>query len=663
MRSFLFSLLLLFAAHTGHTQCGECTPDTDCILSPAYPTLCPSTLPDATAGEYYETDITFYTPYEFFDPDNGVDVVFNQVTVTGTTGLPFGMSIQLNEPSGVYTPQQSEHGCARLCGNPLSPGTYSININIVATVFIPSIGIDVNQNQAFELELTVLPGSGGNNSFTADVSSGCDSLFVDFEALLDAAPNPTAYNWDFGNGETSNQKIPPTQFYGDTGTYEVSLETQFLEYVITNVQVNSVNDNWCGDAEEVTCDGLFGILPDIYVVILDASGTVLYQSGSTDNTLTGSWSELNIVANNPPFTIQVWDADAVSANDALGSFSFNISEPGAVGFSGAGGTSGSLQVTTQVSDSFFNTETITVFPSPSPTLSFDDMTSVLSVDADTNLVAFTWFYNDEIISGEAGPEITLSAPGEYYVVAQNGFGCFGASEVFVLCPVPVISYDSESSIITVDDDYATYVWFYNGVPIEGADDPFLFTGDDYGVYSLFITTDYGCSGFSAEILVCPTVEISVSPDATVLSVPDVFESYQWVQDGIPIPGANSNTYEPSNGGSTYWVIVTTDYGCQISAAPIISTVSIAEHALGKQHFTLYPNPAVDGFNLRTTLDLETPVDVAVTDMNGRQVKRYGTYLPGMLGQEWFGIDGLTQGIYLVVLSNDSSQTAIRLVVR
>lgn len=660
MRSILLLFIAAFFTLETSAQCGTCEPDTECILSPAYPTLCPETLPDATAGEAYQTDITFYIPHEFYDPDNGVDVQFNQVTVTGYTGLPFGMDIEMNEASGIYYPDQSEHGCARICGTPLSPGTYNININIVASVYVPAFGVEVNQSQSFELELTVLPGAGGNNSFILDVNSGCDSLQVDFEALLNASPSPTSWSWDFGNGETSDLQFPPTQFYGDTGTYEVTLETQFLEYVITSVQVTSVNDNWCGDAEEAFCNGLFG-LPDIYVQIRDASSNLIYQSGSTDNTLSGSWSGLNAVANNPPYTIQVWDEDAVSGNDDLGSFSFNVTEEGTVNFSGAGGTSGSLTISTQIGDTFLDAEIISVFPSPAPLIVYDDATGILSVETDSTFVSYTWFFNGEIIPNESASEVSISDPGEYSVQVQNGYGCFGTSDVFILCPTPEIDYNSNNGILSSVGNFDGYQWYFSGEEIPGANQSFLVV-DEYGWYSLWVEADFECEVFSDSLLVCPTVEITVSEDGSILSVPEGFETYQWVQNGVPIPDANGTSIEPS-GGNTYWVIVTTDYGCSISSATMVSTVSITENVLDAANFSLYPNPALDGFNLRSTSEMKGQVEVWLTDIQGRVVRNYGNFSSSNLSHQWFELAGVSPGQYLLVLSDGQNSTTLRLMIR
>lgn len=654
----LLSITLLFASYVS-AQCGTCTPDTDCVLSPAYPTICPNAFPDATTGVAYEADMSFYTPYEFYDPGNGVDVEFQQVLVTGVTGLPFGMSIELNEPSGTYIPSQNEHGCARLCGTPISPGNYSININFVATVFVPSIGITVAQPDAFQLSLTVLEGEGGNINFTYGPATGCDSALVTFEGLLNASPNPTTYAWDFGNGNTSDQQFPPVQLFGDTGTYTVSLLTQFEQFVITQINVSSVNDNWCGDAEEATCTGLFGILPDIFVQVKDANGTLLYQSGSTGNTLTGSWTGLEVVANNGPFTVQVWDEDAVSTNDDLGTFSFTISGTGNISFSGAGGTSGFIVVDTQVSDSFYNEEVITVFPAPSPTLDYDTESSTLIVN-EPSAVNYVWYFNDLPIDGATNSEYEDPSPGVYYVVVQNAFGCTGISNEIIVCPDVEVQYNSSAGIVSVSGNYESYQWYYNGEIIEGATNAF-YPIVDFGLYSVNITTSYGCDFISEETLVCPTVTITLDPETGLLTVPTGFTSYQWVRNGVPISGANSNTTPMSQTGN-YWVVVTTDYGCNISSGIFISTVGV-EETEGQSDFSLFPNPAQNGFNLRHINAKAGNYTIYLVDDAGRIVQNYGSFNQSNLNHQWFGVDNLSRGFYSVVVEMGEEKHMMKLLLQ
>jgi hypothetical protein len=187
-RTLRTSLLLptLLLIHCLHAQCPGCTPDLACVSDPAFPTLCPSAPPDATAGVAYQADLTFWLPPTFTDPGTGFTVDFQQMTVTGVQGLPFGLSFQTNAPGSVYYPQENAFGCARVCGTPLTPGTFAVDIAVLASVNFNGLNIDVPQT--FGLLLNVLPGSGGNTSFTYGPTAGCGSVTASFEALINGSP-------------------------------------------------------------------------------------------------------------------------------------------------------------------------------------------------------------------------------------------------------------------------------------------------------------------------------------------------------------------------------------------------------------------------------------------------------------------------------------------
>ena len=64
---------------------------------------------------------------------------------------------------------------------------------------------------------------GQNTDFTADSLSGCSPVVVRF---LDQSANATAWDWDFGNGSTSNLQNPATT-YIQPGQYTVTLTATF----------------------------------------------------------------------------------------------------------------------------------------------------------------------------------------------------------------------------------------------------------------------------------------------------------------------------------------------------------------------------------------------------------------------------------------------------
>jgi PKD repeat protein len=474
---------LMMTKHSS-AQCAECVPDETCIPEVAFPTICPEVLPDATAGEFYETVVTFYMPAEVEDPESGFVVTLNEILVAGLSGLPFGLSYELSGDDNLYFPSQGEQfGCVNICGTPILPGTYTVNVNVVASVIV--FGTNQTMPQSFSIDLIVLPGEGGTNSFVYNNQAACDSLAVQFEALINGNPNPTSWSWDFGNGNTSNEQIPAIQIYDEPGEYTVSCTTIITEYFLQSVNVTSFADGWSGDAEEISA--LF-FNPDPYFILTDASNAPVYQSSTIDDVLSASWTNLGVPLSNPPYTISFYDEDLISDTDFLGSYSLTFG-PGAFSFN-AGGTQGILVIEAIDTEPIYDEQIFTVFPEPNALFNIDEDNNVLSYN-DPELDTYTWFFNGDTITNAMGSSLEMLAPGVYSCSVTNIYGCSGLSEEYVLCPEISIVYDPFNETLSVATGFETYHWEYNGLPLEGE------TGNSissYGLgnYAVSITTSYGC---------------------------------------------------------------------------------------------------------------------------------------------------------------------------
>lgn len=474
--AFAFALLLLNPLT--HAQCPGCAPDLACTQSPPYPTLCPLAPPDATVGVAYQADLTFWLPATFTDPGTGFAVTFQQMTITGISGLPFGMSIETSDPLGVYHPQQDEYGCARLCGTPLGAGTFPITIQILASVTFN--GFTVNVPESFVIDLTVLPGSGGNLSFTFSPTSGCGDVTAGFQALIDGSPSPTTYAWDFGNGQNSTLPTPPAQNYTQPGIHVISLTTTIGGYQLEQVLLASVNDNWCGDVEEpniplVGCTGS----PDLYFVLTDANGNT-FTSNTQDNSMSATWNGLSVAMNNPPYSISFYDEDVISQDDLLGTYNIPLNGAGTYPFSVAGGTVGSITVGLVTQQVFQDSDTVVVYALPDMTLAWDSVAQTICA-ADTGLVAVTWFLDGDTIPGANGVCINTTGPGQYWASGTNGFGCVALSDTVTICPV--IDIQQNGNTLFTASDLTSYQWLINGAPIPGANGPFVFIQGD-GLYAV-----------------------------------------------------------------------------------------------------------------------------------------------------------------------------------
>ncbi len=514
MRVGIILLALLFWAIQAsplRAQCPGCAINFTCTADPAYPTLCPLQPPDATAGQPYATDITFWMPVNFDDPGTGQNVDFDLMTITGVSGLPFGLQLETNEPGGIYYPQQAQFGCARICGTPLGAGTYTVTINILASVTLTSLGFTLNVPQSFPITLVVQPGMGSNSGFSFSPTTGCGSAAVQFDALIDGQGSPVSYAWDFGNGNTSNA-ASSSQTYDAPGTYSITLQTTIGGYVLNNVDVGGVNDNWCGDVEEISLFGSCQGAPDIYFVLTDGSGGTYTSSSGSDSNSEG-WSGLNITLSDPPYAIEFWDEDPVSVDDALGTYIIPLAGEGDYTFNVAGGTFGSLHIDLVPQQVFSDTDTVMVFAAPQPIINYDTLAANICV-ADTGLVNITWFNDgDTVLTGNTAC-INADSSGTWWAVVTNGFGCATSSDTVTICPE--IAIEQNGDVLYTETGLDNYVWSLNGVPIAGVDGPFLIA-ETGGTYSVSATNTDGCL-LTAEYVLLITGTLRINEQSASLEV-------------------------------------------------------------------------------------------------------------------------------------------------
>lgn len=473
-----FSLLCLSRAYA---QCESCTPDPTCISADGFPTMCPFTPPDATVNQYYTQVITFYLPSQVNDPSTGVNATLNQVTISSVSGLPYGLEITFNNNDNVFLPSADENfGCATICGTPIIPGTYQIVIS--ADVLLNALGFDSSLQQSFTTSITVLPAEGQTGSFSFDQNAGCGSIDVTFNTLF-AAPEPaiTTYNWDFGNGQTSSDSGPLTISYDSAGTYTAYLSTVIANLSLEQVSVSGLNDNWSGDIDDAFSDA------DPYFQLINAVGAVVFTSATNDNTTNTLWNINPITLGEPPYTIQFYDDDDFSPDDALGSTVieavtgeqfFNVGN-GTLGTYGIG-----LSITTEIADS----TTISVFPFPNDTLVLEgDIAYLLEENPTTTF----WFQNELPATNLTGVSSVLTESGVYRVELTNEFGCVASTNDVLYCAPLSIDFNPTIGELSVADDFASYQWFFNGLPIEGATNSY-WAPQEPGNYAVEVSTEFGC---------------------------------------------------------------------------------------------------------------------------------------------------------------------------
>jgi len=462
-------------------QCETCTPDSSCVSTDGFPMMCPLTPPDATVNEYYTENITFYLPAQVNDPASGIDATLVEVAITSVSGLPYGLEFSFNDNDNIFLPSAGENfGCATICGTPIIPGVYQAVI--AADIQIIALGFETSLQQSFSTSITVVAAEGETGSFTFDQNAGCGSIDVVYNASFSApAPAITSHAWDFGNGETSSLASPGIISYDAPGTYTTSLTTTIANLSLDQVSVSNLNDNWGGDIDDAFTDA------DPYFQLINGNGAVVYTSGTNDNTTNTTWGLEPIVLTEPPYSIRFFDEDDFTPDDDLGSAALTLSQ-GQQYFDVENGTVGSYSIVLSITTELFDTTTISVFPLPSSVLTLTDNTATLE---ETNPATVFWLQDGLPAPDFSTNSAMLEESGVYSVELTNEFGCSASTNEVVYCAPITIQFSELAGELSVPDEYSSYQWFFNGLPVDGAINSYVMANEP-GNYAVQVTTDFGC---------------------------------------------------------------------------------------------------------------------------------------------------------------------------
>jgi hypothetical protein len=413
---------------TGHAlaQCGPCVIIDTCTVDPPFPAVCPSITPVGTVGVPFELDVTFWVPPSFPEPSTQLNVVVQELVVTGIQDIPLGLTYQANSPTLTYYPQQNGFGCVRVCGTPMLPGADTIRVRATVTGTVGGI----NTTQAYEvpIPIQVLPDSADTlPGFTPAPAQACVPATVSFSPASEVPGMEGEFNWSFGNGASHIGPVPPDQTYTAADAYAVVLEQAFSVPMLTQVQITGIPNAWCGDLDEpslpfVGCVGQ----PDLYFTLHDSR---LGEERSTviSNSQAGTWSGLSMALGFPPFTLRLYDQDELSADDLLGTFTFDEA-PGTFALS-QGGASGLRSVQVQTVLTLVHQDTVVVHPDPDVTLFYDEDAGTVCAQ-DSGLTQYAWMLDGELLEGENGPCVQ-AVNGSWTVMGTSAAGCTSGASLLV----------------------------------------------------------------------------------------------------------------------------------------------------------------------------------------------------------------------------------------
>ena len=498
-------LLMSLLASTGvdAQSCAGCVID----FSYTLPGLYPATLPPATAGEYYEADVTFV-----LQEDTTVEILGSELTfaflnyyIMEPIGAPFGINATSNlGPFPVdYDPSESLYGCVRICGTPLIPGTYNITVPLIATLEDPA----GDQPAEFELVLEVLPAT-GTEGIIASSLIGCSPAAIDFSTSISAdGADGFSYFWDFGNGSSSTEENPGTVTYTTTDTatlfpvtHSVTIDT--FPYTLDYITVLSTDCNDC--LIIVGCTGLTpSEKPDLYLQFPDLGFvTDVYVDTDPPLTFVLGWE----TTPGAEFMLSVKDDDSggFGGDDNCGNLTITVGEPGVYTATLPGGSVVEYSISHPVLAYTFY-DTVTIFPTPElPLVATSDALPACEGDTITlhvsteDAVTVQWYNDGTPIPGAENDTLLVTTSGSYYAVATATGGCTSTASAFGVelldYPFTPYIYTTAFNVLATSSDYPLQ-WYYEGNPIPGATDS-TFTAALEGQYQV-AAANGPCISFSA----------------------------------------------------------------------------------------------------------------------------------------------------------------------
>jgi len=607
---FIFTLFLSAICALGslnaYAQCSTCTPDPTCYQPGG--SQCPASgqAPPMYQNSLYSTVVTFDMP-----PDTNVSgigtVNIVNVQYASISGLPIGISWACNSPGNgcQYNPSAGEvKACITFCGTPLSPpGNYTCTVNIYGTASTP-IG-NQTQYQPLQYVFTILADTASNGYFTLSNTSGCDSVDVDYEALLELPlPKVVSYEWDLGNGNVYSGPVPPTQSYDMPGEYYPTLTTHVKKLAVKKVTAQVSGNWWCGDVEETNWPVLgCTAQPDVYFQL--QHGTSLYTSSSTSDNASGTWDNLNVSLESALFSINLWDEDGTSQDDNGGLTAVTITGAGSYNYTTSGGF-GTIEIIELPDYDVITTDTIIVYALPA-------------------VVDIAVSPSDTLCEKES---ITLSVPAGNY----------------------------------------TYEWYKDGTLISDTLGHSITVQDESGVYTVKLIDNLtGCSAFMnpTTIYFKPGVyNMFVSYANGILKCnPPTGFNYQWMFNGVPIfPGGTSGIYQPTATGN-YSCVVTNSFGCAdtTNILAVTSLAGINEAANISEQLNLFPNPATDIISVTFSSNGNCSADIRIMNNMGSVVRAQHVNCTDGNNTYEISVSDLAAGMYYIDFKTEAGFAAKRFI--
>ncbi len=522
---------------------------------------------------------------------------------------------------------------------------------------------------------------GGGSAPSADFSAETNCLTVNFASS--STGNPTTYEWNFGDGNTSNQ-VSPEHTYNEAGTYTVTLtvENEFGEDTEVKTDFITLEVAGAPQSEDVeVCTGMSATL-----VASGADSFIWYDAAQNGNELGRDPSYVTPALTQTSTYYVASGGCSTGERTQVDVIVVTLNAPNVQGGTFCEGDTAILRATGTGELNWYLTENGTSAIHVGTDLYVDTLT--------TNTTFFVAGESSTGILHQLGPIDNDFGSGDYFNGDRDDLGIILDVEEDVLWKsARVYASEAGDRFIVIKDapsgnilESAT-IFIDEGesiiepnliipagndifIGIEGVSNLYRHTSgtsypyisgpvtiktssassaDDYYYffYNMLIESS-GCkserTAVTAEILASPAVpEISI--DGDVLSITDENVSYQWYFDGDVINGAIKRTLQAIDEG-LYQVEITNDAGCKRISENFLYQITAHIESL-HEGFYFYPNPVNENLHIHNSINEKAYLELVNTQ--GSIILK----VPIDGGHSNLTLNKLVSGTYLLKLTTDN----------
>ena len=280
-------------------------------------------------------------------------------------------------------------------------------------------------------------------------------------------------------------------------------------------------------------------------------------------------------------------------------------------------------------------------------------------------------------SNLANPVVSPDSSRHYFLTVNDGFSTSSGSTNLIIDQLPTAAIsggdslceDGSSTIIRIDlTGIPPWSFIYsNGLTSTTINNqitsPYLIATSDPGIYSVLSINDENCYGTSygaAPVMVFPIPTASIITQSGTILNSNASSGNQWYRNLVAIPGANDQSFTPTENGQ-YYDIVTLN-GCSSDSSNNIDVIITNTEKLMCSVFQISPNPAKDYFFIKSSIPLEKDMKLTVFSNDGILIKECEVN-PEMKSNEYLiDVRNLSPGLYFLMIYNGGKGVIQKLVI-